>query len=100
MRSMRWLLVILMSLAATARARAEDTARPSTAESSSEVSARASFRRLVLSFDTLGLLSNRYGLGVEAVLTERDTVSLYPWYVTGESTGTPDLLAGLYASDY
>lgn len=49
------------------------------------------YNRFLVSFDPLGLLSDRYGLSFEAVFTPRDSVTAYPWFVYGESTGSPKL---------
>lgn len=52
---------------------------------------QATFERLVASFEALGVLSDRWGLGLEVAATPRDSIHLYPWYVVGESTGYPKL---------
>lgn len=49
------------------------------------------YKRFLVSFDPLGLLSNRYGLSFEAVFATRDSVTAYPWFVYGESSGSPKL---------
>ena len=36
-------------------------------------------KRLLVSFDALGVLSNRYGLILETLLSQHDAVTAFPW---------------------
>jgi hypothetical protein len=51
---------------------------------------------VILSYEGLGVLSDRYGLGVELPLSTRDTLTAYAFFVSGRSTGGdgPNLYSG------
>jgi hypothetical protein len=52
------------------------------------------FRRWVVTTELLGTLTGRYGGQLEYVLTERDSIAVYGFYLTAETEGTKGFLEG------
>src|SRR5215472_6559362 len=85
-------LLFFVLLAWTVPARADGEAPPPAA---SEGAGRQ-YPRAAVRFDTVGILTSRYGFAAELAATARDTVSLYPWtMVSSSGPDTADFMGNL-----
>jgi len=77
-----------------ATASSEPSVEPPVAPPKEPPTPPASYERWILTTELLGVLAGRYGVQVEYVLTPRDTIAVYGWYLTSETQGTRTLIEG------
>jgi hypothetical protein len=83
--AMLFVLVSTWTAARTAAAAPSETPNETSQTATTETHAKPHYEKLVGTFDSLGVLSARYGVQLEYLATSRDALVIYPWYMSGLS---------------